>query len=260
MTQPLDAAVLSQFRPVQLALFLDFDGTLVEMADQPHLVEVAPAVLHDIGQIVAAGGALAIITGRDIADIDAFLDPLVLPVAGVHGLVRRRADGSVHRSASSEGAIDHINDKVAAFANRHPSLLVERKQGSVALHYRLRPELEQACSDAVNAAASGVNGIRVLRGKMVIEAKAGEANKGMAVAAFLEEPPFAGKTAVFVGDDVTDEDAFAEVNRLHGVSVKVGTEHTAARYRVADVAALHQWLRMFNEQLQMQTTREPKSA
>jgi len=259
MTEPLSAAVISQFNPAQLALFLDFDGTLVEMASRPHLVELAPEVLRDIESMHSGGGAVAIITGREIAEIDRFFAPLVLPVAGVHGLVRRRADGGTQQLAAHEDAIGQMHDSLLPFARQHPSLLLERKQGSVALHYRLRPELEQVCRDAMEQAVAGLEDLRILRGKMVIEAKAAAADKGVAVAAFLEEPPFSGKVPVFAGDDVTDEDAFAEVNRLNGISIKVGTGDTVARYRVADVLALHGLLRELAGRIQTQP-REQKPA
>lgn len=243
MTEPLTASVLQAIHPAETALFFDFDGTLVELADQPHLVKLAPEILHDIARIVAAvDGALAIITGRDLSDVDRYLAPLTLPIAGVHGLTRRSADGSLHQSPINGDAIDALQDRLGNFVESLSGVLLERKQGSVALHYRVRPDLEAACVKAMDEATHDVSDLHILRGKMVIEAKTGPRNKGFAVADFMAEKPFAGRSPIFAGDDVTDEDAFEEVNARQGISIKVGAGKTTAHYRVETIAALHGWL------------------
>ena len=225
------------------AVFLDFDGTLVEFADHPE--DIAPPIglvplLERWSEQLE--GALAIVSGRDIESIDRFLSPLTLPVAGAHGMTRRGADGHV-RSAGADGAVlSMIAEKLDRFVAGHPGTLVERKRHSVALHYRQVPQLEHSAGEAMLAALPRDAGFEMLRGKMVVEARSREAGKGRAISAFLGEPPFENRRPVFAGDDVTDEDGFEAVNRMQGVSIKVGGGDTRALYRLGSPAALLQWL------------------
>jgi trehalose 6-phosphate phosphatase len=219
------------------ALFLDFDGTMVDIAPQPDAVQVPQlllTVLQDVQDYLQ--GAVAVISGRPIAQIDAFLRPLQLPVAGVHGAERRSGDGRVH--LLNTHPLDHVEEAACALAASNPGLLVENKRGSIALHYRQRPELEQACLTAMQAAVDESPGLTLLRGKMVAEAKPGGASKGRAIEDFLAEPPFAGRTPVFIGDDFTDEVGFSTVQRLGGMGIKVGEGATVAWRRLADPTAL----------------------
>lgn len=190
----------------------------------------------------ASSGAVAIITGRDIACIDHFLDPVRLPVAGVHGLTRRDANGQLHQPEFDLAALDAIERSLSALTSRESGLLLERKVGAIALHYRQRPELEDECREAMEHAANGFPAVTLRRGKMVIEAIGHSGNKGVAIESFLKEQPFLGRAPVFAGDDLTDEDGFAFVNDRSGVSIKVGLGDTAARYRVEDREALLIWL------------------
>ncbi|MCB1521771.1 MAG: trehalose-phosphatase [Hyphomicrobiaceae bacterium] len=226
-----------------LALFLDFDGTLVEIADHPDGVTIGPPTLEVLGTLCdKLGGALAIVTGREIAVIDRHLAPLRLPVAGVHGLTRRNAGGIVS-AVSSGDFVTTAARRLGAFVERHDGLLLEPKGVTLALHYRARPELEAACIAAFEDVISNMPGIELKRGKMVLEAKPNIANKGSAVLDFLEEAPFQGRTPCFAGDDVTDEDAFVVVNRLGGISIKVGDGETVANYRAENTSAFLAWLR-----------------
>lgn len=224
------------------ALFLDFDGTMVDIAPQPHAVEV-PQPLIDVLQDVKAAlqGAVAVISGRPIEQLDAFLSPLRLAAAGVHGAERRGAGGELHLLDTHP--LDLVEHAARTLAAQHPGLLVENKRGSVALHYRQRPELEATCIDAMQKAVDDSPGLTLLRGKMVAEAKPGGASKGHAIEAFLAEPPFAGRSPVFIGDDITDEAGFSTVQRLGGIGVKVGPGPTAAWHRLADPTALRSELR-----------------
>lgn len=225
------------------AFFLDFDGTLVEIASHPERIRLDEATRAVIAEVhKAAGGALAIVTGRDIAVIDRFLRPLHLPVAGVHGLTRRDAGGRLFAPQSAAAFLDAAEPRLGALACANEGLLVERKSASIALHYRARPELEAVCIATVEASARGWDDIEIKRGKMVVEAKTGRADKGTAVRDFMAEPPFKGRQPVFAGDDVTDEDAFRVVNELGGLSIKVGEGETLASYRVASTAAFLGWL------------------
>jgi trehalose 6-phosphate phosphatase len=223
------------------ALFLDFDGTIVDIAPQPQAVEVPEpliVVLQHLDEYL--GGAVALISGRPIEQIDAFLHPLKLPVAGVHGTERRSADGTCH--LLNTHPLDPVEQAARALEAQYPGLLVETKRGSVALHYRQRPELEQLCLDTMQAAVEESPGITLLRGKMVAEAKPGGASKGGAIEAYLREPPFAGRTPVFIGDDITDEVGFSTVQRLGGIGIKVGDGSTVAWRRLPDPTALRREL------------------
>ena len=219
------------------ALFLDFDGSLVDLAPQPEAVIVPSELVATLQSLSGyLGGALALISGRPIEQIDAFLTPLRLPAAGVHGAERRGADGGI--TLLSTHPLERVEAAALTLAARHPLLRVENKRGSIALHYRQAPELEELCLDTMQAAVEESPGLTLLRGKMVAEAKPGGASKGRAIEAFMQEAPFAGRTPVFVGDDFTDEVGFSTVQRLSGLGIKVGDGPTVAWQRLASPAAL----------------------
>lgn len=223
------------------ALFFDFDGTLAEIAARPDAVRVEPLVLERLGQLAQAlGGAVAIISGRPVAEIDEHLRPLRLPVAGVHGAERRGPDGFLRRIATPDLA--PARQLAEAIVSRHPALRLEVKPGALALHYRQAPELEDDCVATMAEAQRRVEGMALLCGKKVVELKPRRASKGQALRAFLDERPFRSRLPWFFGDDVTDEAAFEAVLTLGGVAVKVGEGETLAPYRLASPAALHEWL------------------
>jgi trehalose 6-phosphate phosphatase len=226
-----------------IALFLDFDGTLVEIADHPELVKLGNST-RDALKVISdhLGGALAIITGREIDDIDRFTAPLRLPVAGIHGTVLRTARGDVLAGADVSGIVSNIEARLAPLVDRQKGLVLERKRSAIALHYRARPDLESECLAAFEKALASSPEMELKRGKMVLEAKPNGKNKGTAVLDFLTDPPFYGRLPWFAGDDITDEDAFAAVNRLGGVSIKIGEGETAAPYRADSTRAFLSWL------------------
>lgn len=223
------------------ALFLDFDGTLTEMAPRPEAVRVASGLVPTLSALVShLDGALAIVTGRRESDIDEFLSPLTLPMASEHGAQYRLADGS--RPAVPAPALGPVAEAMHALAAQHPGLLVEAKRASIALHYRQAPHLEDLCRNAVVRAMHGVDGVELLQGKCVLEVKPRGIHKGQAIADFMQHAPFAGRIPVFVGDDVTDEAGFAAVQALGGWSIKVGEGPTLAQHRCMTPAALRGWL------------------
>lgn len=223
------------------ALFLDFDGTLVDIAPQPEAVVVPPSLIRTLDAAQHyLGGALALISGRPIEQIDRFLHPMKLPVAGVHGAERRNARGELALLPSP--ALDIVEEAALELVRAHPRVRVEIKRGSIALHYRQAPELEAQCVQTLQRAVERSQGLTLLRGKMVVEAKPGGASKGAAIAAFMAEPPFAGRTPIFVGDDVTDEVGFATVQQMHGLGVKVGEGASVAHQRIATPAEFLQQL------------------
>ena len=234
----------------RIALFLDFDGTLVAIAERPDDVRLDLSTRQALMHLdTLLGGAVAIITGREIAAVDRFLDPLRLSIAGVHGLTRRDARGHTHAPSVDGGFISAIEKALWPLLKKHPALFLEYKYGAVALHYRSHPELEETCLQLMQAAVDELPGVELKRGKMVVEAKAVGGNKGAAIADYLNEKPFAGRRAVFAGDDVTDEDAFVLVNARDGVSIKVGPGETKATYRAAGTGEFLAWLRQLPAKL-----------
>ena len=221
-----------------LAIFTDFDGTLVEIAETPDAIEVPDELPVELGHLIRCfDGAVAIISGRSLDDLDHHL-PITIAAAGAHGAERRRADGT--RLAADAGlvlATDRIAGRLQALAESHPELIVERKPGAVALHYRRSPDLAEACNSAMQTAVADAEGFEILEGKMVVEARRKGASKADMVRAFMQEPPFLGRVPVFFGDDRTDEDGFRAAQELGGVGVKVGDGETTASVRAADVTA-----------------------
>ncbi|HEY0031645.1 MAG TPA: trehalose-phosphatase [Devosia sp.] len=225
----------------QLAIFTDFDGTLVELAETPDDIDVPQNLAAELERAARElDSAFAVITGREIADIDRFLAPLHLPIAGAHGTQRRRADGFVETAdpASMLGA-EEIAHAIEPLVMAHPGLLMESKEGAVALHYRQAPELEETARAAMEEALHNVTDFTLVSGKMVFEARPSGVNKGEALRAFMREEPFLGRTPIFIGDDTTDEDAFIAAQELGGVGIKLGEGETAARMRIANVASVH---------------------
>ena len=224
------------------ALFLDFDGVLVDFAPAPDLVQPEPYLvdvlraLHD-----RLGGALAVVTGRPLADIDRFLAPLSLPAAGQHGRETRLPGQAAEEALPPDLTAQEkaIRDFVAA----HEGTAAERKSGSVGLHYRGAPEHEAAARDLMESLLDGRDDLALMRGKMIYELKEKGVHKGLGVETLMAVAPFAGRRPVFVGDDVTDEDGFRAAQALDGDGVKVGEGETVAHHRAADLWAVHDWLR-----------------
>lgn len=223
------------------ALFLDFDGTLVALAETPEAIEVPSAMvalLEDLHDLL--GGALAVVSGRQIDVLDRFLAPLRLPAAGEHGVQRRDAEGRMQEQRAPD--LTAILDAANELARVHEGLLVERKHAAIALHYRLAPQLEDVCRDAMVRAIDGQAQFELLHGKFVFEVKPSGVNKGIAIDAFLREAPFAGRVPVFAGDDTTDETGFAIVQPRGGIAIKVGPGPSQALHRLDSPRAVFEWL------------------
>lgn len=256
MTDPRDNPSLAEHgalrrdlpRPPRLrisqrtALFLDFDGTLVDIADNPADVIVDRAVPHLIRALSHhLHGRLALVTGRSLDVLDALLGPVGVAMAGSHGgEFRPVADGDVQPLADPLPA--GVVDELCRFALANGGLLVEPKPFSVAVHYRHHP---RAMKDLLARAEclAAEHGLKVKHGKQVIELVMPGSDKGSAVARFMARAEFAGSAPLFLGDDVTDEDAFRAAARFGGAGILVGPMRaTAAIWRLADVAAVHTWL------------------
>ncbi len=223
------------------ALFLDFDGTLVALAETPEAIEVPPALVALLTDLHALlGGALAIVSGRQVDSIDRFLAPLRLPAAGEHGVQRRDATGANHEQHTPD--LHFVLDAVNELAGKYSGLLVERKHAAIALHYRLAPELQAVCQETMTRIVTGQPQLELLHGKFVFEVKPSGVNKGTAIDAFMREAPFAGRRPVFAGDDTTDETGFAVIQPLGGVAIKVGTGATIAQHGLDSPRAVYEWL------------------
>ncbi|WP_044528052.1 trehalose-phosphatase [Herbaspirillum sp. B65] len=225
------------------ALFLDFDGTLVDLAPQPEEIVVPPELITLLQRIQQeSDGALAIVSGRPLDQLDFFLAPLRLPAAGVHGAERRTADGRILQQPVPD--VHHLRERLLPLVESHPGLQLELKRGALALHYRHAAHLEQRCVETMMDALRHEPGFTLLHGKMVVEAKP-HINKGDAVAAFLHEAPFRGRRPVFIGDDVTDEAGFAiaQGEVFGGLGIKIGAGPSQALQRLADPAAVLNLLR-----------------
>ncbi len=223
------------------ALFLDFDGTLTEMAPRPEAVRISSGLVPTLAALSThLDGALAIVTGRRETDIDYFLDPLRLPLASEHGSQYRLADGS--RPAVAPPDLAPVLQAATQLAVQYAGLLVEPKRASVALHYRMAPHLEDLCRSTLLAAMRYVQGVELMNGKFVLEVKPQGVHKGQAITDFMTQQPFAGRIPVFAGDDVTDESGFAAVSALGGWGIKVGEGPTMAQHRCMTPAALRGWL------------------
>ena len=225
------------------AIFLDFDGTLVDFASTP------AEVLRDAGLIALLArldavlhGALAIVSGRSIATLDSLLAPLQLPMAGLHGLERRTADGVLHGHAGDTAWIGPLREALRHHVDAHPGLLLEDKGLSVAVHYRRAREHEAATRSLLQQLCCSLPAeIEMLEGDAVLELRPAACNKGTAVEAFMREPPFAGRRPLFIGDDITDSDAFAFVGRSGGMAIAVG-ERVPAPWHLAGPMAVREWL------------------
>lgn len=229
------------------ALFVDFDGTLAEIAPRPDAVALPAGMVQLLATLhTRLGGALAVVSGRPIAQLDAYLAPLSLPAAGLHGAERRSASAVVTRLPAAD--LGPVVAELQTLAALHTGLLVEPKPGAVALHYRLAPDCEALALQAMQAALQRSPGMVLMHGKMVIEMKPAEASKGRAIEAFMAEPPFAGRRPLFAGDDTTDESGFAVVQAAGGIGIKVGPGPTQARHRLDTPTRLHAWLQACADQ------------
>lgn len=230
--------------------FLDVDGTLLEFAEQPDAV-AADADLRTLLRNLQAvsGGALALISGRNVADIDRMFAPLKLAVGGQHGIERRDGAGIQHRHAAPVAKLRRAAQEILRKIDGHSGLILESKGATIALHYRQAPGLagtaEAIMREALRALGSE---FELQEGKMLVEIKPGGKDKGGAIAEFMNEPPFCGRTPLFIGDDLTDEYGFAVVNSMGGLSMKVGEGKSAAVSRLDDAQAVRYWLGWVIEQ------------
>jgi trehalose 6-phosphate phosphatase len=229
--------------PLDWALFLDIDGTLLDLAETPESIVVPAPLPFDLGALSQKlGGALALVTGRSLSFVDPLFSPFRFPVAGLHGAERRDATGHLKRVTIS-GDFKQMKLAIAAEAEHWPGVLIEDKGAAIAAHYRLAPEYQGEVESMMERYFTEAGPDWALqRGKMVIEIRPSGADKGHAVEAFLSEAPFKGRRPLAIGDDVTDEAMFHAVNRVGGHSLKVGPpgSETNAHGLIASAEVLRQ--------------------
>ena len=226
------------------AYFFDLDGTLVDFADTPAGVHVSEDLCRSLERLYRdTGGAVALMSGRAVAEIDRLFPHARLPVAGQYGLERRGAGGTITRHAVPARRFERVRLRLANAVDGKAGLLLENKGLSLALHYRRAPRLA-AYAHRLARSMLPVVGRQfcIQRGKYVVEMRPAGKDKGVGIREFMKEEPFRGRTAIFVGDDASDEVGFAAVNGLGGHSIKVGPGRSAARWRLPNVTAVREWL------------------
>jgi trehalose 6-phosphate phosphatase len=239
LEDPPQLKALCKSSPV--ALFLDFDGTLVGLAERPDAIRVPPGLGKRLCSLAdRLGGRLAIVSGRSLADMERHLGKLAIASAGSHGIARRLADGST-LGVEPDSLPSEVTEALRGFADEHGFSLEEKAHGA-ALHFRAAPHLEARGREFAEKLAA-IYGLAAKRGKCVIELVRQGVDKGGAVRAFMNLAPFHEGLPVFLGDDVTDEDGFAAARDLGGFGILVGDRRpTAARYRLPDDVAAREWL------------------
>lgn len=227
------------------ALYLDVDGTLLDIASTPDAVDVPAALTAALAAVAARlGGALALVSGRPIDELDRLFDPLRLAAVGVHGAEVRTADRPLRAADTFVRHLDAVRETLAAKLPQWPGALVEDKGPALAVHYRNAPASECAIRNTMETLSAHAGPqFTLLRGKHVFELKPARLDKASGIAVLREVAPFAGRAPVSIGDDVTDESAFAYANAVQGISIHVGNVRTSvAQYRVDAPRVVRAWL------------------
>jgi trehalose 6-phosphate phosphatase len=240
----------SDLRPLpaydaRFALFLDVDGTLLRLAETPDAVEPDLELCALIERLTTfLNGALALVSGRQISDLLRFFPGLTVAMIGLHGAVIKRAGAEpTVVDVTDHAAFREAVGVLQNFAAGQEGVIIEDKRVSVALHYRRNPRAADDCRTIFDAVLQKLKpDYAGIEGNMVFEIRPAKYDKGAAIAFFMEESPFRTRHPIFCGDDTTDEDGFAVVNRLGGASIKVGPGESCAVHRLDDVAAVHAWL------------------
>jgi len=233
------------FSTAEAALFLNFDGVLVEIAETPDAIVVPERLERLLNALVqATEGATALVTGRSAADVRQYLPGFAGTLVACHG-------GEIDRGAGPEttfdvdpGAIAHIVELVAAFAKCDSSYLAESKPTGAVLHFRRKPDLGGSAYHFLESILHDIPGFHIHHQKLAYEVRPDNISIDRAIKNLMQEPPFAGRRPVYIGDDVTDEPALAYCAGESGIAIKVGEGVTEAAYRiptVKDVLAYLAW-------------------
>ena len=227
-------------------LFLDVDGTLLDLAPTPDSV-VVDEPLRALLRVLErrCDGALALVSGRPVATLDRLFDPLILPVAGIHGCERRDAHGHWLKPHFNDAGLEEFRRALLQEISELRGVLVEDKEYALALHYRCAPGLEAPLRAALDRLAARMpEGLELIEGDEVFEIKPASHDKGTAIEAFLQEAPFEGRYPIFIGDDLTDQDGFAVVRRHMGMAIAVGS-NVNSEWRLDNPREVRRWLTHF---------------
>jgi len=236
---------LDSIDPTQVAILLDVDGTLLDIALTPHDVRVPSTLRKTLAKLQErTNGALALVSGRSLSDIDLIFAPLKLSAVGGHGAEIRVSPNSKANGTPSRFLDRKTRSRLIEVAEVDEGVIMEDKGYSVALHYRLAPDKKRAIEDAVAAICGELpeGAVEVLPGKAVIEIKKSGFNKGTALRDLMAHAPFAGRKPIFVGDDVTDEAAFAVVPEFDGMAISVGRMVPGVAQRFEAPSDVRRWL------------------
>jgi trehalose 6-phosphate phosphatase len=246
--------------PRNWALFLDLDGTLIDIATAPDAVRI-PADLGPLLGVVSRhlNGAVAIVTGRLLSDLDALFAPLRLPAAGLHGM-EWRIRGDAEIAVAQTETVDAVRGTVARIAASRPGVVLEDKGKALALHYRHAPEHQEWLTTQIEILLASHPALKALPGKMVLEIKPAGVNKYTAVRQLMRHPPFLGRMPVFVGDDVTDQDGFRAALEAGGLAVAVADRpDEAASLTLAAPMVVRDWLARLAKRLDEETAPEAQA-
>jgi len=233
------------------AFFFDIDGTLAAIQSQPDEVAIPVRVRQTLQSLaVLSHGAVALISGRPIEQIDALAAPFHPPLAGVHGAERRDASGKLHRVQLPDDVVTGLHKTLSSSLSHWPGTQLETKGMAFALHYRQAKQYQPQILQLAETMVKRFPMLALQPGKCVVELKPKDIDKGAAISAFMQEAPFAGRIPLFMGDDLTDEAGFHVVNAMNGISVKVGNGASHARFRLKDVDDVYRWLEQMKLQLE----------
>lgn len=229
----------------RIAVLLDVDGTLIEIAPTPQEVRVPPALKHTLSRLRdRLSGALCLVSGRPLSDLDHLFEPLRIPSVGGHGAENRLGSAPKIVRSDTPPIDPQLKRRLVGIAEETPGLIAEEKTYSLALHYRLVPESERAVRERIERICADwpTDAIEVLPGKAVFEIKPRAFNKGVAVQALMQQAPFKGRRPIFIGDDVTDESVFAVLPDYGGLGFSVGRELAGTHGYFATPREVRHWL------------------
>jgi trehalose 6-phosphate phosphatase len=229
----------------EVALLLDVDGTILDLAPTPGDVFVPPSLHRTLKSLwERTAGALAFVSGRPVGDLDRIFSPLRLPAVGGHGAEMRLLEGEMTRQSRQKPLDAQVKGRFAEIAEAHPGIIVEDKGYSLALHYRLAPDREQFVRQAVAAirADLATMPIELLPGKSMVEIKQSGFSKASGVRKLMSCPPFDARRPIFIGDDITDTDVFAIIPEFKGISIAVGTNYPGVDHCLDGPADVRLWL------------------
>lgn len=229
-----------------LCIFLDVDGTLLDLAETPDAVIVPPGLQADLdGLSSRLGGALALVTGRPLGFVDRLFPGNGFFLAGLHGAEIRAGSSTAAPVLAADAALEAAKARIGQASRNWPGVLVEDKGSAVALHYRQAPAMEPLVHALMEEIAASIGpGWTLQAGKFVVELRPAGRDKGDALRTFMELPPFVGRLPLAIGDDVTDEAMFTAANDAGGLSVRVGKpgHASAAHGYVGTPAELRDWI------------------